>query len=377
MSDLYELLGVTRGSTAEEIKKAYRRMARQLHPDANPDDPAAEASFKEVAHAYEVLSDPQKRRRYDQFGDAGLGNGGGGGAPFDGAGGFGDIFDAFFGGGGPFGGGGAGRNQRPTGPARGPDLEAVATIDFRDAVFGCQTEVEVRTAIACDTCEATGARPGTSVTTCSACGGSGQVRRVRQSVLGQVVTAGPCTTCNASGQIIPEPCDTCGGEGRKVVGKTYTVDIPAGVDTGSTLRLTGRGAVGARGGGAGDLYVHLQVRSDDRFERVGNDLLHELQLSMPQAALGTHLNFETLDGDEDLLVPSGTQPGKVFRLRGRGVPSVDGRGRGDLLVRIAVDVPTKLSDDQDQLLRQYAAAMGDEVSPTDESFFAKIKSAFK
>lgn len=372
MSDFYETLGVGRGASADEIKKAYRRKARELHPDTNP-DPSAEAQFKEVARAYEVLSDPSKRQRYDQFGEAGVG-GAAGGSPFD-AGGFGDIFDAFFGGGGPFGG--AGQQRGPSGPARGPDLEAVATIDFRDAVFGCQTDVSVRTAIACEDCEATGAAPGTTVSTCRDCGGTGQVRRVRQSILGQVVTAGPCNTCGATGQVIPTPCDTCGGEGRRIVEKTYTVDIPAGVDTGSTLRLTGRGAVGPRGGGAGDLYVHLDVRADDRFERAGNDLLHELHLTMPQAALGTHLPFETLDGEEDLVVPPGTQPGRVFRLRGRGVPYVDGRGRGDLLVRVAIDVPTKLSDEQEELLRRFAASTGDVITPADESFFAKIKSAFK
>lgn len=375
MSDFYETLGVVRGATADEIKKAYRRKARELHPDTNP-DPAAEAEFKEVARAYEVLSDPQKRQRYDQFGEAGVG-GAAGGSPFDGAGGFGDIFDAFFGGGGgPFGGG-ASRGRGPAGPARGPDLEAVATIDFRDAVFGCQTDVSVRTATACEACEATGATPGTSKSTCGDCGGTGQTRRVRQSILGQVVTAGPCNTCGATGQIIAEPCEECGGEGRRIVEKTYTVDIPAGVDSGSTLRLTGRGAVGARGGGAGDLYVHLDVRRDERFQREGSNLLHELHVSMPQAALGTHIAFETLDGTEDLVIPAGTQPGRVFRLRGRGVPYVDGRGRGDLLVSVAVDVPTKLTDEQEALLRQFAVATGDDVTPADESLFAKIKSAFK
>jgi len=372
MADLYETLGVVRGATADEIKKAYRRRARELHPDTNP-DPDAESQFKEVALAYEVLSDPQKRQRYDQFGDAGIGGNGGGGAPFDASGGFGDIFDAFFGGGG-FGGQ---RGGRPNGPARGPDLEAVAKVAFREAVFGCQSDVSIRTAVACDTCEATGAAPGSSVDTCAECGGSGQVRRMRQSILGQVVTAAPCTACDASGQRISDKCDDCGGEGRRVVEKTYTVDIPAGVDTGSTLRLTGRGAVGARGGGAGDLYVHVDVQADDRFERVGNDLLHELKLTVAQAALGTHIDFETLDGTEDLVVPAGTQPGRVFRLRGRGVPSVDGRGRGDLLVEAAVTVPTKLTDEQDDLLRRFAESRGETIVPADESFFSKIKSAFK
>ncbi|MGY6500324.1 MAG: molecular chaperone DnaJ [Acidimicrobiales bacterium] len=371
MSDHYSTLGVSRSATPDEIKKAYRKLARELHPDTNP-DPEAEARFKEVALAYEVLADPDRRQRYDRYGDAGVS--GGGGSPFE-AGGFGDIFDAFFGGGGgPFGGGGA---RRPTGPARGPDLESVAQISFVDAVFGCQTEVPVRTAVACDTCEATGAAPGSSATMCGECGGAGQVRRMRQSMLGQVVTAGPCQACGATGQIIPDPCADCSGEGRRIVEKSFKVDVPAGVDTGSTLRLTGRGAVGLRGGGAGDLYVHLEVLPHERFGRSGNDLVHELHLSFAQATLGAHIDFETLDGQEDLVIPRGTQPGRVFRLRGRGVPNVEGRGRGDLLVQVHVDVPSDLSSQEEEILRRFALARGDEVAPADEGFLAKIRSAFK
>lgn len=371
MSDFYAALGVSRSADADEIKKAYRRRARELHPDTNP-DPGAEAQFKEVARAYEVLSDPDKRRRYDAYGEAGI-SGGGGGGPFD-TSGFSDIFDAFFGGSGGtrFGGG-----TRTAGPLRGPDLEAVAQITFEDAVFGTQTEVPVRTAVACETCEATGAKPGTHASVCGECGGSGQVRRMRQSILGQVVTAGPCGACQGQGEIIADPCDDCGGDGRRIVEKTYNVDVPAGVDSGATLRLTGRGAVGPRGGGAGDLYVHLEVQPHDRFIRDGNDLIHQLHLSVSQAALGAHLTFETLDGEEDLVVPRATQPGRVFRLRGRGVPSVDGRGRGDLLVQVAVDVPTDLTADQEELLRRFAADRGESVAPAEEGFFSKIRSAFK
>jgi molecular chaperone DnaJ len=369
MADFYATLGVSRTASADEIKRAYRRLARELHPDTNP-DPAAEAKFKEVARAYEVLGDADRRHRYDTYGEAGVANGGRGGVPFD-VSGFGDIFDAFF------GGGGATRGGRPTGPARGPDLEAVAQISFVDAMFGCQTEVPVRTAVACETCEATGATPGTSASVCNECGGTGQVRRMRQSILGQVVTAGPCGVCGGQGQVIAQPCTDCKGDGRKIIEKRYNVDVPAGVNTGSTLRLSGRGAVGSRGGGAGDLYVHLEVLPHDRFERAGNDLIHELHLSVAQAALGAHLRFETLDGDEDLVIPRGTQPGRVFRLRGRGVPHVEGRGRGDLLVQIAVDVPTDLNADQEELLRRFAVARGDEVAPAEEGFLAKIRSAFK
>lgn len=373
MSDHYASLGVGRNASADEIKKAYRRRARELHPDTNS-DPAAEAEFKEVARAYEVLGDPERRRRYDTYGEAGVSGGGRGGSPFD-TGGFTDIFDAFFGGGGagPFGG----RATRTSGPSRGPDLEAVAQVRFEDAVFGCQTDVAVRTAVACESCEATGAAPGSSAQVCSECGGSGQVRRMRQSILGQVVTAGPCGACGGLGEVIADPCPDCKGDGRRIVEKHYNVDVPAGVDTGSTLRLTGRGAVGARGGGAGDLYVHLEVLAHDRFERVGDDLVHELHLSVAQAALGAHLEFETLDGAEDLVIPRGTQPGRVFRLRGRGVPHVNGRGRGDLLVQVAVDVPDDLTADQEELLRRFAAERGDDVAPAEEGFFAKIRSAFK
>ena len=373
MADLYAVLGVSRGAGADEIKKAYRRLARQYHPDANPDDAAAAERFKEVAHAYEVLSDPEKRRRYDQFGDAGLGAGGGAGDPF---GGLGDIFEAFFGGGSPFGGGG-GRGGRQAGPPRGTDLEVVADLDFETAVFGGEHRVTVRTAEACTECEATGAAPGTTPITCTECGGAGQVRRVRQSVLGQVVTAGQCPRCGGLGQVVESPCPACGGEGRRIVEKSYTVDVPAGVDTGATLRLPGRGAAGIRGGGHGDLYVHIRVARHPRFERQGADLVHVLHLPMTQATFGAHLPFETLDGEEDLVIPRGTQTGRVFRLRGRGVPHLEGRGRGDLLVQVVVDTPEDLTPEQEELLRRFATARGDEVAPADTGFFARIKSAFK
>lgn len=372
MRDLYEVLGVSRGAGPDEIKKAYRRLARQLHPDANPGDTTAADRFKEVAQAYEVLSDPEKRQRYDAYGEAGIGGAAGGGDPFSG---FGDIFEAFFGGGSPFGGGG-GRTQR-TGPPRGTDLEVIADLDFETAVFGGEHAVTVRTAEPCPDCEATGAAPGTSPTTCPDCGGTGQVRRVRQSILGQVVTASQCPRCGGHGQVIERPCPTCGGEGRRIVEKTYNVDVPAGVDTGATLRLPGRGAAGLRGGAHGDLYVHLRVARHPRFERQGADLVHELHLPVTQAALGAQLPFETLDGSEELVVPPGTQTGRVFRLRGRGVPHLEGRGRGDLLVQVVVDTPTDLTPEEEDLLRRLAAARGDDVAPADTGFFSRIKSAFK
>jgi molecular chaperone DnaJ len=372
VTDFYELLGVTRDATPEDIKKAYRRKAREHHPDANHGDPEAEARFKELSLAYEVLSDPDKRQQYDLYGEQGLG--GAAGDPFGGAG-FGDIFDAFFGGQSPFGGGG--RSRGPTGPPRGADLEQSVEIEFREAVFGVQKDVTVRTAVACEICEATGAAPGTSAQGCPECAGTGQVRRVRQSILGQMVTAAPCPRCGGTGLIIPEPCGGCDGEGRKVDDRTYTVDVPAGVDTGSTLRLSGRGAVGPRGGPAGDLYVHLRVRPDARFSRDGDDLAAIVDLSPAQAVLGTEVAFETLDGVEDLKIPAGTQSGDVVRLKNLGVPHVRGRGRGDLRVRYVVRTPGDLSDEEEELYRRLAELRGDAVASPRSGVVGRIREAFK
>jgi molecular chaperone DnaJ len=371
-SDLYGLLGVGRGASAEEIKRAYRRLARQLHPDANPADPDAEARFKEIAHAYEVLSDPEKRQRYDTFGHTGLGASAGhaAGDPFAG---FSDVFDAFFGGRSGFGGGRPG----PAGPPRGNDIEVIADLDFELAVFGGEHTISVRTAEACGVCEATGAAPGTVAQRCQGCQGTGQVRRVRQSILGQMVTAGRCPRCGGIGQVIERPCGECLGEGRLLVDKSYTVDVPAGVDTGATLRLPGRGAAGQRGGAHGDLFVHVRVGRHERFERQGADLVHQLHVPMTQAALGAHVEFETLDGAEDLVIPRGTRTGRVFRLRGRGVPHLEGRGRGDLLLHVVVDTPEELGRDEEELLRQLAELRGEAVAAADTGLLSKIKSAFK
>lgn len=374
--DYYELLGVGPSASGEDIKRAYRRMARELHPDTNP-DPTAEERFKAVAHAYEVLSDPDRRQRYDTFGPEGAA--GGRGDPFGGgSGGLGDIFDAFFsgqGGGGGFAG--FGRGASPSGPPRGADIEVALEIGFEEAVFGVSTEVQVRVPVTCSTCEGSGAKPGTSPETCRECGGAGQVRRVRQSILGQMVTAGPCPRCGGTGTVVPQPCPDCRGEGRRTESRTYPLDVPAGVSSGSTLRLTNRGAAGPRGGAPGDLYVHLRVRSHERFDRAEYDLVEELHLPMTSAALGAHLAYETLDGGEDLVVPAGTQTGRVFRLRGRGVPHVDGRGRGDLLVKVVVDTPSELSRGEEELLRRFAEERGDEVALPDAGLLSKIRSAFR
>lgn len=369
MADYYDLLEVSRDASADDIKRAYRRLARQLHPDTNP-DPTAADRFKEIAQAYEVLSDPEKRQRYDRFGPDGVNAGAGGFA----GGGINDIFEAFFGGGSPFGGGGG---RGPSGPPRGADLEVVADLRFEEAVFGVRKPVDVRTAVACETCEATGAKPGTQPITCLECAGAGQVQRVRQSFLGQMVTNSVCPRCGGQGQVISDPCADCNGEGRRIDERTYTVDIPAGVDTGSTLRLTGRGAAGPRGGGTGDLYVHVRVQPHDRFTRSGIDLHCDLSISFAQAALGAHLEFPTLDGAEDLVIPRGTPTGREFRLKGRGVPHLERRHRGDLIVRVQVQVPDDLTPEQEELLRQLAALRGDDVAPADAGFLSRIRSAFR
>ena len=365
-ADYYEALGVSRDASSDDIKKAFRRLARELHPDANPDSPEAEARFKEVALAYEVLSNPERRERYDRFGPEGVGPVGD--ANF---GGLGDLFDAFFGGG--FGGGSRG----PSGPPRGSDLEVVVDLDLEQAVFGTQAPISVRTAVTCDVCDGSGAAEGTRPVTCHECNGSGQVRRVRQSILGQMVTAGPCPQCGGMGEVIAAPCERCRGEGRLIEERTYQVDVPAGVDNGSTLRLTGRGAVGPRRGAAGDLYVHVRVRAHDRFTRDGLDLVCELPVAFTQAALGAHLTIDTLDGTEDLVLPAGTQSGRVFKLRGRGVPHLGGRSRGDVLVRVRVETPTRLSREEEDLLRQLAEERGEDVAPAETGLFSKIRSAFK
>lgn len=374
--DFYSLLGVSRSASADEIKRAYRKRARELHPDANPGNAEAEAKFKEVSRAYEVLSDPEKKARYDQFGEAGVGGGGASGDPF-GMGGFGDIFDAFFGGGSPFGGG---AQRGPGGPPRGQDVETVADITFEQAVFGVQTDVRVKTAVACDDCGGSGARAGTKPSMCGDCGGSGQVRRVRQSMLGQMVTMNVCGRCSGMGQTIESPCSTCRGDGRVIKETTYTVDVPAGIATGQTLRLGGKGAVGIRGGAPGDLYVHVRVADHHTYHREGDDLVADVVVSIAQAALGTELTLATLDGDEVLVIPPGTQFGREFVLKGRGVPRLGqggrSRGRGDLRARIVVDVPTKLSDEERDVLRKLAEMRGEHVTEAEGGLFSKIKSAF-
>jgi molecular chaperone DnaJ len=365
--DYYALLGVAPSATDDEIKRAYRTMARELHPDTTGGDAAAEAQFKEVTRAYEVLRDPERRARYDRFGPDGVeSRGAGPGDIFGGGGGLGDIFDAFF--------GGAMRGGAAGGPVRGADAEVVLELEFAEAVFGSRHDVVLDGLVGCTTCEGSGARAGTTAVRCPDCQGTGELRRVRQSILGQVVTAAPCRRCQGLGEAISSPCPDCAGDGRRVESRTYAVDVPAGVDHGSTLRLTGRGPAGPRGGPPGDLYVHLSVKAHARFVRDGNDVHGDLHVSMAQAALGSTVSFETLDGDESLPVGAGTQGGHLIRLRGRGVPHVRGRGRGDLYVHVVVDTPTELTKSQEELLRQLAAERSEDISPPDEGLMARIRS---
>src|SRR5581483_7516940 len=366
-TDFYDLLGVSREATDDEIKKAYRRLARQYHPDANDGDPAAEARFKEISVAYETLRDPEKRRRYDLYGAEATGAGAKMGG-FDL--GVSDLFAAFFGAG--FGGG-----RGPAGPARGPDAEVHLILDLEEAAFGATKPVELRMPVECERCTGSGCEPGTHPSTCRTCGGAGEVRTVRRTILGQMMTATPCAACRGTGREILSPCRDCRGDGRVTLPATIEVQVPAGIDDGQRLRLAGRGPAAPRGGEPGDLYVSIAVRPHPRFERDGDDLLHVLRLPMTQAALGAHLKIETLDGEEDLVIPTGTQTGKTFRLRGRGVPALRGRGRGDLIVTVEIVVPEKLSAEEAQLIRQLAELRGEAVAPREEGFFSRIKSAFQ
>ncbi|MCY4518700.1 MAG: molecular chaperone DnaJ [Acidimicrobiaceae bacterium] len=353
-ADYYELLDVSRDVSEGDLKRAYRRKAREHHPDANPGDAGAEARFKEISEAYAVLADPEARARYDRFGHEGL-RGGMGGPAFDFD--LSDIFESFFGGN-PFGGG---RSRRRSGPPRGDDHETVVDLEFDEAVFGVDRPIEVRVLMSCADCDGSGAAQGTSPTMCSACEGMGQVRQVRQSLLGQMVTAAPCARCRGIGEEIADPCRSCRGEGRHPEQVSLVVRVPPGVDSGATLRLSGRGSAGPRGGPAGDLYVHLRVAESDVFVRQGDSLVAELPVTMLQAALGASVPFDTLDGLQELVVKAGTQPNDTIRLSGLGVPRANGRGRGDLHVVVRVDIPKKLSKSEAAKLREVARERGEQV----------------
>ena len=372
--DYYEVLGVSRNATSDEIKKAYRKLARKYHPDANPGDKDAEAKFKEISEAYVVLSDPEKRAGYDRFGHAGAdGQGFGGFEGFGDFGGLGDIFEMFFGGG--------GRTRRRTGPERGQDIRTDMEISLEEAAFGLEREVKVPRVETCGTCGGSGAAAGSTPKTCLACAGTGQVQFTQSTPFGRIVQSRTCDRCRGTGQVIEKPCPTCRGAGSVRKTRSIKVKVPPGVDNGSRLRLAGEGEAGTRGGPPGDLYVYIHVKQHKLFRREGDDLICEIPLSFVQAALGDEIDVPTLEGKEKLKIPEGTQPGTVFRIRGKGVPHLSGFGRGDQHVRIKVMIPGKLSEKQKELLREFARLdNGESVQGKgqagDKSFFEKMKDAF-
>ncbi len=354
--DYYEVLGVERGASDAEIKRAFRKLAQKWHPDVSSDT-AAQERFKEINEAYQILSDPQKKQAYDLFGRAGLGAAGGPGAgDFAGFGGFGDIFDAFFG-----GAAGAAGSRRAR-PNAGSDLRYDLRITFVEAIKGTEKEIEFPVLDRCATCEGSGAKPGTSVKTCSQCDGRGEVRTVRNTMLGQMVNVSVCPKCRGEGRIVESPCETCRGDGRTERRKTIRVAVPAGIDEGHQIRLSGEGEVGPRGGPPGSLYVAVHIQPHAELKRDGTELYLERAISIAQAALGTTVTIPTVDGSEELEIKAGVQPGAEIRLRGKGVPHLRRSGqRGDLHVFVRVDVPTKLSKRQRELLERFAAESGEAV----------------
>nr|WP_295969491.1 molecular chaperone DnaJ [uncultured Bacillus sp.] len=372
--DYYEVLGVSKGASQDEIKKAYRKLSKKYHPDINK-EPGADEKFKEINEAYEVLSDEQKRAQYDQFGhaDPNQGFGGyGGGADFGGFGGFEDIFSTFF------GGGGGGRRRDPNAPRQGADLQYTMSLKFEDAVFGKETEIEIPREETCDSCNGTGAKKGTKPETCSHCHGTGQINTEQNTPFGKIVNRRVCHYCNGTGKEIKHKCSTCGGTGKVKKLRKIAVKIPAGIDDGQQLRISGQGEPGINGGPAGDLYVVFHIEPHEFFERDGDDVYCEIPLTFVQAALGDEIEVPTLHGKVKLKIPAGTQTGTKFRLRGKGIPNVRGRGTGDQHIIVKVITPTKLTEKQKQLLQEFADISGSNYkNDEDDSFFGKMKRAFK
>ena len=374
--DYYEVLGLSKGASDDEIKKAYRKLAKQSHPDMNPGDKTAEAKFKEVNEAYSVLSDKDKRAKYDQFGHAGVdpnfGAGGGGFGGFDmGDVDLGDLFGSFFGGG--FGGGFSSQ-QRASAPQRGESLRASLTISFEEAAFGCQKEIDLTRTEQCQECHGSGCAAGTTAETCPDCRGTGTVRVQQRMGSMAFSRSAPCSRCGGKGRIIHTPCKSCGGTGSVRRQSRISVTIPAGIDNGQAVSLRGQGNAGRNGGPAGDLIVSIRVRPSDKFQRDGTTVLYEQPVSFVQATLGAELEIPTIDGKVKYTLPAGTQSGTTFRLRGKGIPELRGRGRGDQYVTVKVQVPTSLNGEQREALRAFAAAMGEEVPEGGvKGFFDKYK----
>jgi molecular chaperone DnaJ len=371
-ADYYDTLGVSRDASNDDIRKSYRRLARQYHPDVNKDG-EAEERFKEINEAYEVLNDSQKRAAYDRFGHAGVGNGGMGADPFDGFGfgGFSDIFETFF-------GGTATRPGTRRGPQRGADLRFNLSLTFEEAVFGCDKEIEVTRLETCGACSGTGAEPGTDPKVCASCGGTGEIRRIQNSIFGQFVNVVTCDRCGGEGRVIAVPCRDCQGSGRMKVTRNISVTIPAGVDNDSQIRLPGQGEAGPRGGPSGNLYVGISIQPHKFLRRKGNDILLELQLNFAQAALGDEIEVPTVDGDPTpIKIASGTQSGKVVRIKERGVPYLQRSGRGDMLLELKIITPTHLTDEQRDLFHKLAKSLGKEiVAQNEKGLFGKMKDAF-
>lgn len=357
-TDYYEVLGVSRDADKEEIKRSYRRMARKYHPDVNK-EPGAEDRFKEINRAYEILSEPEMRARYDRFGEQGVSGAAAGAYGQDFSDSFADIFESFFSG---FAGSGMGgpQGRRRSGPVRGDDLRIDLKLDFKEAIFGGEKEIRIKHLETCETCSGSGAKAGTQPQTCSTCGGSGQVRRATRTPFGSFTQVSACPTCNGTGQVIEEKCGTCGGRGVNEITKKLKINVPAGVDDGTRLRVSNEGDAGKRSGPPGDLYVFLSVATDPNFKRDKINILSEIKISYLQAILGCNLEVETVDGTTPLAIPAGTQPGTVLTLENQGVPRLGNAvSRGDHLITVLVDIPTRITSDERELLEQLAQIKGE------------------